>query len=91
LPAIRFSRNRRTWASVTNPSSARNVVQVVTVEASQKRRGRDIPGSVYLRIDGDESAIDLTPDEARKLSSHLLTAAKEAEIEAPVRRINLED
>ena len=69
-----------------------HVVQVVTVEASQKRRDSDIPGSVRLRIvdSASEGAINLTPDEARKLSDHLLTAAKEAETEAPVRRIDLD-
>ncbi len=34
LPAIRFSRNRRTWASVTNPSSARKTSSVTRLAAA---------------------------------------------------------
>ena len=34
LPAIRFSRNRRTWASVTNPSSARKTGSVTRLAAA---------------------------------------------------------
>lgn len=70
----------------------KHVVQVVTVEASQKRRDSDIPGSVHLRIVGStsEGAINLTPDEARELAGHLAACAVEAETEAPARRINLD-
>ncbi len=40
LPAIRFSRNRRTWASVTNPSSGGENGQCHTLRGCP--RGRPI-------------------------------------------------
>ena len=43
LPAIRFSRNRRTWASVTNPSSARKTGSVTGSAGRPPRRGRSAP------------------------------------------------